>query len=161
MRYIWVLLLLSVMSCKTTEKKAKAYYLENKGQLSELCKDCFPVREVTLKGDTVTVVDTVTTLGDTIFVDCPDGTKVECPPAKKITVTKTNTVTDTIIRVDSALVYYYRHLANMNEKELVKEQGKRNKEKDRADKYWSWLMYILGGVGIVGLVVVMKSKLKV
>lgn len=82
---LFIVLSLFLLTGCVTEKKAKQYAYANKEKLAEWCADCFPVKEQTVKIDTVTLLDTFTTIDSIpviVTVDCPDGTQIqkECPP---------------------------------------------------------------------------------
>lgn len=152
-RLIIVLLALFVAGCATTERKAKSYYLDHKDQLAELCKDCFPVKEIYIKGEEVYLKpDTVFKKGDTVVVeaDCPDGSKakVKCPPNDTIEVYIPVMRIDTMVKADSAAIFYWKN------EYLKLEKEKKNLELDvvelKEDKsYWMKRAWIFGG--IIGL----------
>lgn len=84
------------------KKKAHRYFNENKKDLAELCLDKFPIQEKIIKGDTVTIIDTLKIINKVpVFVDCPDGTKKECPPKETKYIERIRMVTDTIVRIDT------------------------------------------------------------
>lgn len=88
------------------KKKAHRYFNENKKDLAELCLDKFPIQEKIIKGDTVTIIDTLKIIDKVpVFVDCPDGTKKECPPKETKYIERVRTVTDTIVRIDTREKY--------------------------------------------------------
>ena len=102
-----VIIILALTSCAgMKKKKAYRYFNENKKELAELCLDKFPIREKKIKGDTVTIIDTLKIIDKVpVFVDCPDGTKKECPPKETKYIERIRTVTDTIVRIDTREKY--------------------------------------------------------
>ena len=96
-----VIIYLAFFSC-TTQKKATRYFNENNKELAELCLERFPIREKTIRGDTIRITDTLKVIDKVpVFVDCPDGTKKECPPKEIKYIKTTEQVTDTIIKIDT------------------------------------------------------------
>lgn len=153
-RILIAFLILVISGCATSEKKAKKYYLENKDQLAEICSTCFPVKEKYVKGEDVYLPsDTVFVKGDNVFIekDCPDGTKikVECPPNDTIKVYIPIMRIDTIVKADSAAIYYWKS-------EYGKiESAKKNVELDNAAIKKSrngWMYWTIG----LGLFIVIR-----
>lgn len=100
MRYlIATLIVLYLFSCKTTERKAKEYFVKNPRSFAGLCGDYYKPQEITKQGKTIFLPgDTIIQKGDSI--PCPDKpigsnqpVKVKCPDNKIIH--------DTMIRVDT------------------------------------------------------------
>lgn len=113
MRRFWIIVMVFITGCATTEKKAKNYYLTHKDELAELCKDCFPVKQEYIKGkDIYLPQDTVFIKGDTVEIqgDCPDGTKVKikCPPSDTLKVYIPILRIDTITKKDSADIRFWQ-----------------------------------------------------
>lgn len=106
-RVIYISIVLTLTSCAgMKKKKAYRYFNENKKELAELCLDKFPIREKTIKGDTITITDTLKIIDKVpVFVDCPDGTKKECPPKETKYIERIRTVTDTIVKIDTREKY--------------------------------------------------------
>lgn len=139
-----------ISSCAVTEKKAKEWAYNNKGELAKWCSDCFPVKPIeVIKGDTVVRVDSILSI-DSVIVqvekDCPDGTKivVDCPPAKTITRVVNTHTSDTVKVRDTA-------------KERVLEDGlkdrsdKLDKMTESRDKYRKWFFISLAVVAVYSL----------
>ena len=119
-----IILYFAFTSCASQrQKKAHRYFNENKVELAELCKKEFPIVPKYIKGDTITVRDTLKVV-DTIpvYVDCPDGTKKECPPKEKKYIETVKAVTDTIVKSDERQEFILR--------EEIKELKTDNKNKD-------------------------------
>lgn len=139
---ILILSLFVLMGCKTTEEKARNYYLDNKAKLAELCVDCFGKNipePIYIKGDKVIEIKRDTTRDTTtvyVEVDCPDGSKVKkkLPPTEKIEIE--------VLRVDTvyqdtwqtlALVEALKHklfeesIAHTKTKTLLEEETKDKK----------------------------------
>jgi len=98
------LLALLLAGCGTNGRRAREWAYANRDATAAWCADLFPVRETAaVRGRTVllpgraavTAVDTLR-----LRAPCPDGTEAECPPA----ITRTVTVTDTLLRVDTVRV---------------------------------------------------------
>lgn len=145
MRISIVLLACILLSgCKVTEKKAKEWAYNHKSELAKWCADCFPVKPievikgvpVLIPGDTIVTTDTVK-----VQVDCPDGTKVECPPTRIVTIRDTLMSTDTVKVRDTA-------------KERVLEDSLSDREERLTDALKSrdgWRKFGLIGWGILGV----------
>lgn len=100
MRYfIAFLIVLYLYGCKTTETKAKRYFVDHPRQFAGLCGDYYKPQETTKPGKTIFLPgDTIIQKGDSI--PCPDKPagqkepiKVRCPDNKIIH--------DTVFRVDT------------------------------------------------------------
>lgn len=137
-----------ISGCRTTEKKAKDWAYSHKDKLAEWCADCFPVKPsevipgkpVVIPGDTIITTDTVL-----VQVDCPDGSKADCPP------NRTRTIRDTIVRVDTIKI---RDTAM--ERVLTVDRDKNRSEleamTESRDKYrkWFWIaMAVVAGYTIL------------
>lgn len=136
MRYILILIAVILVGCSgLKETKSRNYYLSHKDKLSELCASEYPSETKYIKGDTIVKVKEVK--GETVFVDCPDGTKKECPENK--TIYKTIHQTDTIVKSNTALERKLQYRINNLEADntlLEKEKTKLEKEvKELKDKY--------------------------
>lgn len=157
MRLIVLLFMCSLfVGCTTTEKKAKNWAYNHKDKLAEWCADCFPVKTSELiKGDTVTLIDSVLRVDSVrVQADCPDGTKVDCPPTRTVTkIVKTHS-TDTIKVRDVA---YERVIENkvrevtIKNDQLTKELDKMTKERNKWRKWFAFLSLAIG-LGIVAKV---------
>lgn len=97
-------MLLFLIGCNSLQKqeyKARNFYEQQKPKLAELCHLHFPVKDLeVIPGDPIIVIDTVYSK-EIIQVDCPDGSKADCPPPKIIN--NTTTIRDTIKVLDTAL----------------------------------------------------------
>ena len=119
----------------------------NPDKLAVLCADCFPVKPIeVIKGDTVVRVDSILRVDSVrVQVDCPDGTKVDCPPNKTITRTIKTHSTDTLKLRDIAY-----------ETVLIKERD------DAIKSRYGWRKASLWGWGIIGgylLIVFIRKRL--
>lgn len=124
---IATIIVLAVTSCAGAKKKrAHRYFNENKKELAELCIEKFPIQKEYIKGDTITITDTLKVI-DTlpIKIPCPDGNVVDCPPKQTKYVTITKTVTDTIVKIDTRNEY------------LLEEKIKKGLEDNRKLKNWN------------------------
>lgn len=163
MKYTWILLLLLLVGCKTTEKKARGYYLQNQGELAKLCLDCFgDKKEVEyVQGDVI--LDTLTQIDSVIVnADCPDGAvvSVNCPPNKNVYITEK--------RIDSVFRDRWQTLAKIKEVESDLEKSvvkidKLESAKDKAgksrDMWRSIALWLIAGCGVVILIIVLKNKI--
>lgn len=133
--------------CKVTEQKAKDWAYNHKSELAKWCADCFPVKPievikgvpVLIPGDTVVTTDTVK-----VQVDCPDGTKVECPPARIITIRDTLVSVDTIKVRDTAKERVLEDSLSDREDRLTDALKSRN-----TWRKWCLIFGGLFGIGVV------------
>lgn len=145
MKKILTLLAVSLLlgSC-TTSKKAKKYAYSHKDELAEWCADCFPVKEsevtpgktIFLPGKTIITSDTVK-----VQVDCPDGTKADCPPRQIITVRDTIVRTDTIKVRDRAM-----------ETILSNDVDEKDREVKKLKERLKYAYYAVGGLILILLI---------
>lgn len=138
-RILAALMIFSLISSCVTEKKARRWAYEHKEKLAEWCADCFPVkpveikpgRPIVLKGDTVVTIDTVK-----VQADCPDGTKVDCPPNVIKTITDTLYIRDTIMIRDMAQEEVLNQQIKGKEESLSKMENAR-------DSWRRWFLWSL------------------
>lgn len=98
---VWIVAMLS--SC-ATQKKAEKFYKKHPIELAKQCAEKFPIVEQYIKGDSVTVYDTLWGLEtriDTVTITPDVVTKIVEKTVPKI-VTKTITVHDTVIKENTA-----------------------------------------------------------
>lgn len=159
-----ILILLSVLTivgCKVTEEKARKYAYDNKDKLAEWCTDCFPVKELDIKTDSIFIPGKTITRIDTVQGKCPDGTIIEmpCPPAKEKTPDTIRIVKNIKVR-DTAKEYQLNS-------ELIKEKKEHEETKEKLTeiiesrnkyrKYFFISLCII--VAFVGLKLVSKFKI--
>lgn len=100
-------LLLILAGCASLEKKhfkAVKFFNEHENLAAEYCAGKFPSETEIIKEPPIVITDTID--GPTVYVDCPDGTKKECPKNKIITrtiehnttITKSNTAYETVLK---------------------------------------------------------------
>lgn len=155
MKRFWILMMVFITGCATTEKKAKNYYLNHKDELAKLCMDCFPPKVEYIKGkDIYLPQDTVFTKGETVYVqgDCPDGTKVSvgCPPKDTMKIYVPILRIDTVTRVDSAAIKYWQGefiKADKAKNELILEKASEVESKKEWRK-WALIFGLVIAVGI-------------
>lgn len=160
MRYILILLAIILVGCSgLKETKSRNYYLSHKDKLAELCASEFPSETKYIKGDTIVKVKEIK--GKNVFVDCPDGTKKECPENK--TIYKTIYQTDTIVKSNKALEAKLQYRINDLESDntlLVKEKAKLENDLKQAKKESGQKDWIIGGLlfalGIAIVVIIKK-----
>lgn len=101
------LLLLLLAGCVSLEKKhfkAVKFFNEHENLAAEYCSGKFPSETEIIKEPPLIITDTIE--GPAVYVDCPDGTKKECPKNKiitrtiehTITITKSNTAYETVLK---------------------------------------------------------------
>lgn len=148
--------------CASIEKqhyKSTKFFLNNKYKLAELCASEFPSVPKYIKGDEVVKYDTIINPIE-VFVDCPDGTKAECP--KQNTITKEVFRTDTIVKPDTAREDVLRQEINkLNASNVLLTEKLEDSEKQlkQANKETSKRDWIIGSLSLL-LVIGLISKIK-
>lgn len=152
-----LMLLTMLSSCKVTEEKAKDWAYSNKDKLAEWCADCFPVKPsevipgktVILPGDTIVTTDTVK-----VQVDCPDGTKADCPPGVIKTIRDTLYQVDTIKIRDTAVEQV---LANDRDS----HKHKLDNMTESRDKYRKWFWISIAIIAGYSLIKILVNKIRI
>lgn len=187
MRIVLLILILAALaSCSTAKRtarkieKAKAVAIANPGAFAGICAVLFPVRDSLIKGDTVTVVDTVHAtdiIVDTVRIPGNNLNAVNYPhnpqgsiyvdtviitktlPAR--TIYKTITITDTVVRRDRAAeTALEEQLRQSNDRgmELSRENDALKEEnaamKNRLGKgfIFPWWLVIVCGILLAGFI---------
>jgi len=151
---IWIVAMLS--SC-ATQKKAEKFYKKHPIELAKKCATEFPIREQYIKGDSVTVYDTLwetETYVDTVVITPEVVTKIVEKTVPKI-ITKTITVRDTVVKENTAKTAVLNsQIANCEKKyqELyLKYEQAVKRGDDFRSKYHktiSWLVLCIVLIGI-------------
>ena len=150
------------LGCASFEKhhfKATQFFLGNKDKLADLCASEFPSVPKYIKGDEVVKYDTIINPIE-VLVDCPDGTKAECPKQK--TVFKEVFRTDTIVKPDTAREDVLRqeinklNASNVLLIEKLEDSAKQLKQAKKETSKRDWI--ILGLGAILALFLICKIK---
>lgn len=148
--------------CASFEKqhfKSTQFFLSNKDKLAELCASEFPSVPKYIKGDEVVKYDTIINPIE-VLVDCPDGTKAECPRQK--TVFKEVFRTDTIFKPNTALETKLRaeinklNASNVLLSEKLEDSAKQLKQAKKETSKRDWIIL---GIGVI-LALFLTSKIK-
>lgn len=159
MKLLLFILTLFLFACNPVNKAIKTFD-EHQPQAALYCATRFPAKDSFIKGEPIITRDTITNINlDSAKVECPPNTntvtvvKAACPPGKTIYVT--NTIHDTIVRVDKAKEKVLENNLTACQTTVTKVQGDYEDMKDKRDKWrlWFWIM-----VGAVGAYVVLKVK---
>ena len=146
-------------SCLTTQKAKD--YLKEKDKLAEICAETYPVKEVYIKGDSVTVLDTLY-VGENVYDTLTTTDTVTQVVTKTITktlppklITKTIRITDTVRQENTARVAAMQIEINALKadnqfKDLQIADLKQSRNKFRL---WFWIL-----VGAIGLYTALKIK---
>ena len=150
------------LGCASIEKqhfKATQFFISNKDKLAELCASEYPSVPKYIKGDEVVKYDTIINPIE-ILVDCPDGTKAECPKQK--TVFKEVFRIDTIVKPDTAREDVLRQEINkLNASsvlltEKIEDSSKQLKQAKKETSKRDWIILGLGAI----LALFLTSKIK-
>lgn len=151
------ILLISSCAPSITKQRYRAFtfYQQNPNELAELCATNFPPKTVFKPGETIIKTDTVTnTVTDTL--ECPDGTKLECPPQKTVYINKYRT--DTLEVENTALVaalqYKNQELSTKLYEEEVRHKlaVERAEDAEKKSKRKTWIIIALSafiGYGVL------------
>ena len=146
-------------SCLTTQKAKD--YLKEKDKLAEICAETYPVKTEYIKGDSVTVLDTLY-VGENVYDTLTTTDTVTQVVTKTITktlppkiITKTIRITDTVrqentARVAAMQIEINKLKADNQFKDLQITDLKQSRNKFRL---WFWIL-----VGAIGLYTALKIK---
>lgn len=175
-----LLIITALASCSTAKRtakkieKAKAVAIANPGAFAGICAVLFPVRDSLIKGDTVTVVDTVHATDiiiDTVRIPGNNLNAVNYPhnpqgsiyvdtvvitktlPAR--TIYKTSVRVDTLVRRDRATeVALEEQLKESNDRglELSRENDglKEFRDSMRGKVHIPWWVMVITGLAVIG-----------
>jgi len=160
---IFSILAFSLIGCASIDKKhfkAQQFFLKNKDKLAELCSAEFPSKTEYIKGDPVIERDTV--YSDVpIYVDCPDGTKQECPKQK--TIYEKITITDTLktpnVHYEAKLNFTINELDAKN-RFITIQLDKAQKDLKQSESESKRKDWIIGGLIFalaIGVVIIIKK----
>lgn len=80
-----ILMFTGCMTQKKQQRIAHSYFSLHPDELAKICSSKYPAETKFIKGETVTKIDTIRD-SIPVQVDCPDGSKADCPPNKKIII---------------------------------------------------------------------------
>lgn len=139
----------SCVSLKKQRDRAHNYFRDHPEELAELCADKFDPQTEYLPGDTIVKSDT-TVVTDTVVVeiDCPDGSKVKAPPAKKIYIRDSVFVRDTIKVENTARVEQYRLQSEREARLRMVAEALMEQERSKATRRGWWIAILSAGMGV-------------
>ena len=159
--YKLLIFLLIFTSCNAVKKAVKTFD-DNPPAAALYCADRFPVRDTVIKGDTVTTTDTVTNMlffSDTTRVLDTIRITITKPP---VTITRTRTVTDTIVRENTARIAVMQNTVaacqatvTARDAEITTLKAEYDKMKDKRN--W-WRIVCLITWGVMGVYIFLKVK---
>ena len=145
-------------SCLTTQKAKD--YLKEKDKLAEICAETYPVKEVYIKGDSVTVLDTLyvgENLFDTLYYTIKDTvTRVITKTLPAKVITKTIHVTDTIVKENTARIEDFNIQLRNKEIENGILKADRDNWKSKAKQRFWWLLIAIGAMGAYTILKIKK-----
>ena len=145
-------------SCLTTQKAKD--YLKEKDKLAEICAETYPVKEVYIKGDSVTVLDTLyvgENLFDTLYYTIKDTvTRVITKTLPAKIITKTIHVTDTIVKENTARIEDFNiQLRNKDIENGILKADRDNWKSKAKQRFW-WLLIAIGAMGAYTILKIKK-----
>lgn len=145
-------------SCLTTQKAKD--FLKEKDKLAEICAETYPVKEVFIKGDSVTVLDTLyvgENLFDTLYYTIKDTvTRVITKTLPAKIITKTIHVTDTIVKENTARIEDFNIQLRNKEIENGILKADRDNWKSKAKQRFWWLLIAIGAMGAYTILKIKK-----
>lgn len=145
-------------SCLTTQKAKD--FLKEKDKLAEICAETYPVKEVYIKGDSVTVLDTLyvgENLFDTLYYTIKDTvTRVITKTLPAKIITKTIHVTDTIVKENTARIEDFNIQLRNKEIENGILKADRDNWKSKAKQRFWWLLIAIGAMGAYTIIKIKK-----
>jgi hypothetical protein len=155
--FIWM-----IAGCMTPQKATD--YLKDKGKLAEVCAEEYPVQEKFIKGDTVTVTDTLETFDVIIDTNTVNDTFYVTKTLPPKIIRQIRTVTDTVIKENTARIFAMKKdldectdLLRRSYDVMTKQDAEIKKQKDKwrgkIGIPWWWL-------DIAGLILFRKPLLR-
>ena len=145
-------------SCLTTQKAKD--FLKEKDKLAEICAETYPVKEVFIKGDSVTVLDTLyvgENLFDTLYYTIKDTvTRVITKTLPAKIITKTIHVTDTIVKENTARIEDFNIQLRNKEIENGILKADRDNWKSKAKQRFWWFLIAVGAIGAYTILKIKK-----
>lgn len=136
---------LSVLSCGSKRKTAYRYFNENNKELAQLCLDRFPIKTDYIKGDTITITDTLKVIDVMpVIIHCPDGTEVECPPRETKYIDRIKFITDTFVKIDTRKETILNETIRERDEKISKLDNKLDKKKKHEKGYWGIIAVLVG-----------------
>ena len=145
-------------SCLTTQKAKD--YLKEKDKLAEICAETYPVKTEYIKGDSVTVLDTLyvgENLFDTLYYTIKDTvTRVITKTLPAKIITKTIHVTDTIVKENTARIEDFNiQLRNKDIENGILKADRDNWKSKAKQRFW-WLLIAIGAMGAYTILKIKK-----
>ena len=145
-------------SCLTTQKAKD--YLKEKDKLAEICAETYPVKTEYIKGDSVTVLDTLyvgENLFDTLYYTIKDTvTRVITKTLPAKIITKTIHVTDTIVKENTARIEDFNIQLRNKDIENGILKADRDNWKSKAKKRLWWFLIAVGAIGAYTILKIKK-----
>jgi len=146
------------VSCLTTQKAKD--YLKEKDKLAEICAETYPVKTEYIKGDSVTVLDTLyvgENLFDTLYYTIKDTvTRVITKTLPAKIITKTIHVTDTIVKENTARIEDFNiQLRNKDIENGILKADRDNWKSKAKQRFW-WLLIAIGAMGAYTILKIKK-----
>lgn len=164
MKPLYFLIMISALYACNPAKKATDYMRAHPEVNAPVCADQFPVKDSLIKGDTVYRTDTLETfevLYDTVLAE-PNGAVDTVRITKTKIITNTRTITDTVIRENTARVSQLNNsLVVANTLVAAKNAEIEEWKKDYSDmkasrnkfRLWFWI-----ACGAIGMFAFMKLR---
>lgn len=159
---ICILMLTGCMTQKKQQRIAHSYFSLHPDELAKICSSKYPAETKFIKGETVTKIDTVRD-SITVQVDCPDGSKADCPPNKKIIIDNSRVDTLEVLptAVKAKLIDQINQIRDANLK-IIQLEADLEKEKQKtaeAEHLAQRRLFIIIALGaLMGLGIFLRIK---
>lgn len=157
-----ILMFTGCMTQKKQQRIAHSYFSLHPDELAKICSSKYPSETKFIKGETVTKIDTVRD-SIPVQVDCPDGSKADCPPNKKIIID--NSRVDTLEVLPTAVKAQLHNQINQirdRDINIIQLEAELLKEKQKTDKYENLAqrrLFIIIALGaLMGLGIFLRIK---
>ena len=153
-----VMIIGCLSSCLTTQKAKD--FLKEKDKLAEICAETYPVKTEYIKGDSVTVLDTLyvgENVFDTLYYTIKDTvTRVITKTLPAKVITKTIHVTDTIVKENTARIEDFNiQLRNKDIENGILKADRDNWKSKAKQRFW-WLLIAIGAMGAYTILKIKK-----
>lgn len=157
-----ILMFTGCMTQKKQQRIAHSYFSLHPDELAKICSSKYPAETKFIKGETVTKIDTVRD-SIPVQVDCPDGSKADCPPNKKIIIDNSRVDTLEVLPtpVKAQLIDQINQIRDANVK-IVQLEADLEKEKQKtaaAEHLAQRRLFIIIALGaLMGLGIFLRIK---
>lgn len=157
-----ILMFTGCMTQKKQQRIAHSYFSLHPDELAKICSSKYPAETKFIKGEMVTKIDTVRD-SIPVQVDCPDGSKADCPPNKKIIIDNSRVDTLEVLptAVKAQLIDQITQIRDADVKiiQLERDLEKQKQKTDTAEHLAQRRLFIIIALGaLMGLGIFLRIK---